>query len=320
MQVATANEATKLETAMFNVLQFLFSLVFAWLISVAISDEQFQRRQRQFAMAAFRRIKEIERSVMRAQDYVDQPRAASREELSEAVVAIRVSLEGVQDNVTSSIADWSDVIGDHLGVANEILRLDAMRQQARKDKSGRVDERLSQEVEDVERKLTAISSAAPAEVVAPRRRKAPLSKEAAIARIKDRARRSGEVLTFNGYWEESDSFKATPKNMKVGDAVLVARAITRHRSDILAPFDSNGRTMGVVLNFLSEEGCDYDTWRLALTEILGKSLLLDENAGVMMKVKHIDAPSKAKEGLMQGFELELAIGKPRLVEVSEAKK
>ena len=51
---------TKTETALFGVIQFTFSLGFAWLLSRQNSKIEFEREQRKFAAAALRRIKEIE--------------------------------------------------------------------------------------------------------------------------------------------------------------------------------------------------------------------------------------------------------------------
>jgi hypothetical protein len=51
---------SQLESALFGVLQFVFSLGFAWYLSKESSQTEFEKRQRKFAISAFRRIKEIE--------------------------------------------------------------------------------------------------------------------------------------------------------------------------------------------------------------------------------------------------------------------
>ena len=64
-QVEYAKEATELAIALFNALQLLLSLGFAWILSGSVSQSHFQEMQKKFAMAAFRRIKEIERALLR---------------------------------------------------------------------------------------------------------------------------------------------------------------------------------------------------------------------------------------------------------------
>lgn len=70
LQINSSETATKTESTLFNVLQFIFSTVFAWLLSAFIGETQQTESQRKFAIGAFRRIKEIERAVNRTQKYL----------------------------------------------------------------------------------------------------------------------------------------------------------------------------------------------------------------------------------------------------------
>jgi hypothetical protein len=312
IQVSTASHATALEVALFNVLQFIFSLIFAWLLSHAVSEDQFRERQKRFAMACFRRVKEIERSLLRLQDYVMITRSAGREELSEAISVIRIGLEGAQDNVRSSIADWGDVIGSALEVANEVSRLQALRQPDAKDSSGRIIDRLSEHMEEVNKKIAALTpkSAAvvPASPLSPANKRDMPFKEA-FGKIRAALGRTGSY-TCAVYWDSEDSFPISPAMLKPGDRLTLARGITNLRSDCVLAYDSQNKKLGVVLNWLGDEHCDYETFLRAFTKVLGKSLLLDEGTEISAIVKEVEPRRsvKTKKGVevpYQHFSVEI---------------
>lgn len=65
IQVGRSEIATKLESALLSGLQFLASLAFAWVLSFWVFEIGYKDKQKKFALGAFRRIKEIERNIVR---------------------------------------------------------------------------------------------------------------------------------------------------------------------------------------------------------------------------------------------------------------
>ncbi|HEY7770496.1 MAG TPA: hypothetical protein VIB55_20200, partial [Longimicrobium sp.] len=118
--ISARGTPTTLETALFSVLQFVFSLAFAWILTRIAAREEFVASQKAFAIAAYRRINEIDEGVGRLIARANaQARAASPELLRELDVTIAIAL-GVRASIKSSIADWGDVIGDEITTIKRI--------------------------------------------------------------------------------------------------------------------------------------------------------------------------------------------------------
>lgn len=290
IQIVTANTATKLEIALFNVLQFVFSLVFAWQLSDVASEKRFQDAQRRFAMAAFRRIKEIERSLVRLKSYVSPKKATTRDELRETISIIRVGLESAQDNVRSSVADWSDIIGDEIQVANEVSRLKILREEIEGAESKIVDGRLTQElsdrIESVDKKIEELTRTLPAEMRGAVEDEISVDMDELVSALRSEWRKTGK-LTLRANWDSSDSYQGDLSEMRSGDHVQLGRGSTKSRDDVVLLFNAQHKKVAVILNDLSEEGCDYDTFRRVLLDLFGTSLLLDEGEGLTAIIKEI---------------------------------
>lgn len=118
------SDPTPLEVGLFSVLQFVFAIGFAWILSRFSSYGQFAERQRAFAIAAYRRIKEIDKAVDRV---IARTSARVKDGSSEATLDLEVLGEiakGIKESIVSSTADWADIIGAEI---ETVERIEAIR-------------------------------------------------------------------------------------------------------------------------------------------------------------------------------------------------
>lgn len=124
-QVITLNtNTTGVETALYNCLQFILSVGFAWFSTRAISRNEFEESLKRFAISAYRRIDDIERIVKRLRDEVDAMMAEATEHNDHELRIVQAIVSDTVQVVRSSIADWADVIGDELLTIEKIKRLE----------------------------------------------------------------------------------------------------------------------------------------------------------------------------------------------------
>jgi hypothetical protein len=276
-QVSTANTATKTESALFSVLQFIFSLAFAWLLSRLVTEQQFIESQRKFAIGAFRRIREIERSLNRAQKYISSAEGRAGQEGHSDFAVVRAGLLNAQDAVRSSIADWADIIGDEIEVTNEIRRLKQLKSDAdeapvavdlgRKDSQGgqslESDIRLNSEIQR-------LTSALSAEMRADIEVNELNGVEGALYYLSDEWRKK-RSLEFNAFWEPRDSFSGGLDEINVGSSVYIAKGIKKNRDTALLVYDSGGNWIAVVTNLCPN--CSYDDFITAVGDFYGSQLI-----------------------------------------------
>ena len=280
VQVATANTATKVESTLFSVLQFIFSLAFAWILTKVVTEQQFVESQRKFAIGAFRRIREIERSLSRTQKYVTNAEGRMERTAGSDFAVIRAGLMNAQDAVRSSIADWADIIGDEIEVTNEIRRLKQMKAEAEDGSPetdlGRREEKESTSIPiatNVEERIVRLTNELPAEM------RVDLEEEEeedgvtlAFDYFGDQWKEN-KALELYAFWEPGDSFKGNLDSVQVGTILFIARGMTEHRNGVLLVYDALGSWIAVVMNECAELGCDYDDFRLALERFYDRPLL-----------------------------------------------
>lgn len=257
LQVATADTSTKTESTLFGVLQFILSIVFAWILSTKNSEKNFQESQKKFAIAAFRRIKEIERALSRAQHLLaaDTEAKTGTQGRHHGLMA---SLLSAQDAVNSSIADWGDVIGSEIQVAAEVEKIKSLGKTAEIVERAYIDN-LRREVPsaryELAPKLEELQDSLPNSL---RIAESQVSESPELQAIMYLQRELwGEVIKLNGLWDEEDSFPSSPEGLAPGDSVHIARGYTKHRSDVLLAFKDDGTWFGVITNPFAEFGVDY---------------------------------------------------------------
>lgn len=114
---------TKLETALFSILQFILSLAFSWILARLSLKNEFIQSQKTFAISAYRRIFEInlavERLISRTKFHLQDSISQENHELD---VITEISY-GIRESIRSSISDWAEIIGDEIEKVEKISKL-----------------------------------------------------------------------------------------------------------------------------------------------------------------------------------------------------
>jgi len=112
--------STKVETSLFSVLQFVFSLAFTWVLARVSLRSEFQESQKKFAISAYRRIIEINnavnRLISRTTSHMEKVENGTAHEL-DVITEIGI---GIRESIRSSISDWADIIGDEIETVEKI--------------------------------------------------------------------------------------------------------------------------------------------------------------------------------------------------------
>lgn len=303
-QVVTANTATKVESALFSVLQFIFSLAFAWILTKVVTEQQFVESQRKFAIGAFRRIREIERSLNRTQKYVTNAEGRTERSQGSEFAVIRAGLMNAQDAVRSSIADWADIIGDEIEVTNEIRRLRQLKAEADEGNLegdlGRRDEKgpaAASTDTDIDNQIVRLTSELPAEMRVALEEEEVDGISLAFEYLGNQWKKN-QALELSAFWEPGDSFKGNMDSVQLGATLFIARGMTEHRNGVLLVYNAQGNWIAVVLNECTEVGCDYDDFLYALERFYGRPLLPKSFGGTPLaaKVVAINDADEKREG------------------------
>ena len=276
LQLYLANQqTTKLETALFGVLQFVFSLGFAWILSRVEAKREFVQSQRQFAIAAYRRINEIdegvERVIARARNQI---KTAAKETINELDVIVAIAT-GVRSSIKSSIADWGDVIGEEIIVMNKIEQLTEKQQEP---VAAEIEE-LPLAIEPKEPDITmAETISKDDEVLKKLRESLPYSLQIIAQKGISKANTlksiiaSFEVQMFKkGYMELSGfydaEFERDIRELKIGDKLIVAIDKTGKHNNAIIAKDIDGKTVGVIINVSNGS---YDIFKKSLMKFMNK--------------------------------------------------
>lgn len=258
LQILNANSTTKTESALFNILQFIFSVGFSWVISSYFSDLSFNESQKKFAIGAFRRIKEIERSIGRAQHLLTSGKSAIDGEQDNNHNAIMISLLNAQDAVNSSVADLGDIIGDEIHLTKEIERLKGLRKSSDKFEREYLDNLKTTNKSDLNilKKIIDLKSELPASLSVEDEKDDDEyhQYELAESMLRQEIADTGKI-ELRGLWEGNDSFNGDLSNTKSGDTLYISRGFTENRSNVITVFDKYDNLIGIITNkFINEDG------------------------------------------------------------------
>ena len=288
LQIYTAETITKTESSLFNILQLVFSIGFSWIISSHFSEKSFNDSQKKFAIGCFRRIKEIERSITRAQKLLNRKNNSQLQNSTEQQ-PVMICLMSAQDAVNSSIADWGDIIGDEIHLTKEIHKLKKLRSNAddiEKEYISNLDK--SNESEDVNEKLNLLKADLPQSL----RLEEEVDDEELLSEyFYDEMKDNGEIRFF-AYWDADDSFRANFDETSVGDVLYISRGYTESRGNIILIHNKNGEWLGVILNKSMEYSphidIDYDRFAELFEEYIGYQLIPEAFGGKPLPVTVIE--------------------------------
>ena len=270
-------EASHTETTLFGILQFVFSIAFAWMLARASSKEEFADSQRQFAIAAYRRIREIERTTFRLVQRIHDKRLDCSQELEHELDVIQEVTASLLTTSRSSISDWADIIGDEIATIEKLERLRNKQlgfgQAPPEHLSGagsrtisKVNE-LKDRLEEWQAKVDALMEKLPASLQVMERDeddddRARIEMEiAAWQELEDHGK-----LILNGFWEPDAELEKDIRTCSVGASCAVTRAVVGSRRGVIALRDNDGKTAGIVTNKYGYS--DYATFADVLSELI----------------------------------------------------
>lgn len=309
-QISGAENVTKTELALFNILQLIFSIGFSWIISSYFSEAGFIESQKKFAIGAFRRIKEIERSISRAQTLLNTDQNERDGKQLHRHQPVMISLMSAQDAVNSSIADWGDIIGDEIHLTKEISRLKGLRKSADKFEKEYLDNlaKSKKEDEDLDNEINELKSRLPASLRLEEENKDKMY-EMAEYYLNEEMDTTGKII-LNGFWEKGDSFSGNLSNLSVGDTLYISRGFTENRRNVLLAYDKEDNWVGVITNkFLSYHDdihMDYDSFVEFFEHCLDYVFIPKSFGGTPLPIK-ITGKGEINEKGCQHFEAVLSV-------------
>jgi hypothetical protein len=161
-QALSADEGTtQTEQVLFNLVQFILTVGFAWFSTRAISRREFEQGIRRFALAAYRRVADIDSLVERLRGEVSSMLAEAQPKPESELLVVQAMTVDTCQIIKSAIADWADVIGEELETLATIERL-----QFRKADVAGEPERAPTQVQtvDIENQIADLVSLLPAEL------------------------------------------------------------------------------------------------------------------------------------------------------------
>jgi hypothetical protein len=102
------------QNILYNTFEIAFSLYIGYFIQRLDSIRQFRESLKQYALSAYRRIMDIRKSIDRTIVQIGKIGVNYPKDKTSDLDALRLILEGTFDTVESSIADWSEIIGQEI--------------------------------------------------------------------------------------------------------------------------------------------------------------------------------------------------------------
>jgi hypothetical protein len=302
-------QTTSTEISLFGILQFVFSIGFAWVLSRASFRAEFQKEQKRFAIAAYRRVREIERTVNRLLGQVDsQTSSVLGEEGGVRFEGIRQAALGIQDTIRSSIADWADVIGEEISALERIEELrskqqiefranqipteatrstlhDADSRDRGMDLAGRT-QPIDREASD-DHEIKELLSSLPAELQVLERGRQDTERRLweEQVRLDEEMSRYG-CLALRAFWERRGGFDRSIKEVPLEEGIELSVNDAGSRTGVLIVHDSTGKRIGVVTNCTTN--CDYPEF----VEVIFRVLKASRIKATLLQVEGPESDSK----------------------------
>lgn len=285
-------ETTKLETTLFNILQFLLSLAFSVLLTKMTLKDEFQKSQKKFAISAFRRINEINMGLERLISRVrNQTKGATKETFQELEVINALALS-VRGNIKSSIADWADIIGEEIELVQKIESLEGSNEVLLEIPESQSETRKPQidnapilkQLEENNAQIDKLMKNLPAslKITTQQTQKKSNSISGIVSRLIKQKKDYGELF-FDGFWDPS--FPKNITELAIGSRLYVSIGDVGSRVAILMFKTDKNEPVGVLTNGSANK---YFEWSEALFQLFGKSTLSTQLVKVSRRLKNDD--------------------------------
>lgn len=254
-------QLTQRETTLFNVLQFIFSVAFAWLLSKNTSKEEFEKQQRSFAVSAFRRIKEIETQTTRLINKIQTSMKGDDDDYYHALDLARELAISIRETTLSSKLDWADIIGDQI---ETLERIENIQDTSGIEKSGSdendSDHNANYDIEQLKKSLVS-----ELKLFADERNQKPL-----LSMLKEELEETGKI-TLTGFTDSRMILGKEPQQLKVGEVITVKLGDHGHRVGTLGLYDSDGNYVGSLINKYPTGLNSYSDFTHSVCKVIGSS-------------------------------------------------
>ncbi len=268
---------TKTETALFGILEFLFSIAFAWILSRISFRREFEEGQRRFAIAAYRRVREIERTADRLLIRTSERSGAATPELSHEIDVIRQIAIGIQDAVRSSIADWGEIIGDEITAVEKIEEIRTKKSRLLMETDSRRlqqqpnprDLAISESLKELNQQLTELRKGLPAslQLLEESDESDNTWGQTTLEFVEElQSNNSIELLCF---WEPDRGFERLAKELRIGEKLNFAIGDIGPRIAALVARDESGKSVGAVFN--TSMASPYHEFMAVVATMMGSS-------------------------------------------------
>ncbi|MBO6753331.1 hypothetical protein [Spongiibacter sp.] len=259
LEVFTADQKiSKTETALFSVLQFIFSIGFAWLLSKDTSKTEFEEQQKKFATAAFRRIKEIEFQINHIIKRINNALSSESSNFEHELDIARTMAISVNETTQSSKLDWADVIGDQIEAIDKIEDYQrSILNSSESTDSNETGELFREKIDELKKSLSKELRLLVEE------KKKPSTK-----RILQKEFESENALRLKGFVDADWPNARDRDKLCVGEKIVIRLADQDDRIATLAAFDENDDYIG---SFINRYGNSYSEFTTAVCQVLGAS-------------------------------------------------
>lgn len=274
LEIYLIDDMSKIEGTLFNILQFVFSVSFAWVLSKSSSEKEFIKSQKKFAISAYRRILEIENTNIRLLNNITGYMNDFPKEYYHQMVVLEQTCQGIKDTVKSSISDWADIIGDEIKTISKIegvktvkesLALEKRTQKRTQKEQPEKDIILKNKIESLENDIALLYESLPAQLQIFEQdinnNIAEVNKWHDL--LMDELLSTGQ-LELNGFWEPNNGFEDLNCEELKGKEITIKPAKVGSRSDALIAFTSSGKPFGVITNRVN---LNYDNFKKILVSI-----------------------------------------------------
>lgn len=238
--------STKVETSLFSILQFIFSLAFTWVIARISFRNEFQESQKKFAISAYRRIIEINSAVNRLINRTISHMGKVQNDAHHELDVITEIGVGIRESIRSSISDWADIIGDEI---KTIEKIQTIREEQSLENSSLSFEPMENKTIENEEVVEELISKLPnsLRITADDLRDDYKSRvDRAEARLRIEEKRRG-YIKIRGFYESS--LDRDIYDFKEGDILKVRIGDDNgDRVGALIAYDSTNKSVGVILN------------------------------------------------------------------------
>jgi hypothetical protein len=264
-------EPTKLEVGLFSIIQFILSIGFSWLLSRIVTKSEYEDSLKRYAFSAYRRIKDIDNTLERLVTEINRMRQTYPKDQLHELDTLRLITENMEITVSSSITDWTDIIGDEISKKEELDKTEKEKFLIENKQNFLIgNSQTNVKLEELSLKIEGLKQELPSvlkynEESYPRAGKyLPIVAQHYITNIKTDSR---VVLWFNNFNNFTEEDVQRIKNYK--PHFSVQRGMSKERIWLE---DNTGQLIGEINNIFDESGVYDNDYTVTLLELLNHAI------------------------------------------------